>query len=84
MKIGALSLFCRDSGGGISVITWHPRNSMTWLWGLSYTPQSENGYPSKFGWCYFRQPLGQMKWLLSLGRFGMFNFHVQERMPYAG
>jgi hypothetical protein len=83
MRIGALSLFKRDSAGGLSIITWHPTTSHTCIWGLSYTPQSERGYPSKFGWIYFREPLGQLKWCLSLARFGMFNFHVQERMPYA-
>lgn len=80
--IGAIRLFQRDSAGGLSIITCHPRNSLTWVWGLSYTPQSERSYPAKFGWVYFREPLGQLKWCLSLGKFGMFNFHVQERMPY--
>ena len=77
------SFFRRDSAGGVSIITYHPADSLTWLWCLSYTPQSERGYPAKCGWVYFREPLGQLKWCLSLGKFGMFNFHVQERMPYA-
>lgn len=80
--IGSIRLFQRDSAGGTSIIIYHPKDSLTWVWGLSYTPQSERGYPAKCGWVYFGEPLGQLKCCLSLGKFGMFNFHVQERVPY--
>jgi len=66
----SFDFFKRDSGGGLTIISYHPADSFTWLWVFSYAPQSK-----KFG-----ESLGQLKWCLSLGRFGVFNFYVQKRM----
>lgn len=35
IRIGGLTLLARDSAGGITLASYHPRSSLTWHWSLS-------------------------------------------------
>jgi hypothetical protein len=35
MKIGGLTFFERDSGGGLGIVSYHPLDCPTWHWAVS-------------------------------------------------
>jgi hypothetical protein len=45
LRIGSLYLGGRDSGGGMMLAFWHPRNEGTWHWSVSI--QKPNGRPHR-------------------------------------
>lgn len=71
VRIGGLSILTRDSGGGMNLMGYHPRSSLTWLWfinayrGKAMAPQKWGSH----GHRDFSLPFG---WVL--------RYHWQKRM----
>jgi len=41
-RIGGLSFFTRDSAGGLTVASYHPRSSATWYWSIGFGRRNGN------------------------------------------
>lgn len=78
LKIGGLSLWTRDSGGGLGLASYHPASSLTWLWGLSVRKADWRWFP-RFARSEYPRSCGGYVWFLWLGR--CFDYHWQRYMP---
>ncbi len=72
-----MSLFTRDSGGGTTIISRHPREGLTWYWSLSWQP-AKGDFARHWFKLDLAQPAHQRHHCLHLFRRGCLMLSTQD------
>lgn len=77
-RIWGVSLFCRDSGGGLTFVSYHPVKSGTWYWSFSWQPFRADEARHWFRWSPDTSARGQKHHRLDLFRRGSLMLSTQD------
>lgn len=81
IRIKGLSVFSRDSGGGLVLASYHPRSSQTWHWAVS---ADRRAFGPRWGWFVHRMGQNVTQRHLRLGMWTISidtqSFHKERRL----